>query len=227
VADARNYLDVLNGVKETAEVPASSVTTIAEAKAAYDTARANLDGTELVSPISGIITAIDLTVGGKAGASSVVTISDLNQPYLIDASLDETDWDKAKVGFTANVTFDLLPDDTYSGKIVQVDPKLDDSSGTFMVHILVQLDESVKKDLPIGSTASVDVTGGEALNVVLVPVPALQEVETGKYAVYLMNNGNPVEQEVEIGLQDILYAEVKSGLQQGDVVLADATTVNQ
>jgi hypothetical protein len=36
-----------------------------------------------------------------------------------------------------------------------------------------------------------------------------------------------VKQEVEIGLQDILYAEVKSGLKVGNVVLTDATTVNQ
>ena len=42
-----------------------------------------------------------------------------------------------------------------------------------------------------------------------------------------MKNGNPVEQQVEIGLQDILYAEVKSGLKKGDVVLSDATTVDQ
>jgi HlyD family secretion protein len=227
VADARDYLDILNGVKETNAVPASSVTTITEAKAAFDTAKANLDATDLIAPISGTITSIGLTAGDEAGTSSVITISDLTQPYLIDASLDETDWDKAKVGFEANVTFDLLPNDSYSGKIVQVYPMLDDSSGTSMVHILVQLDESVKKDLPVGSTASVDVTGGEALGAVLVPISALKEVESGKYVVYLMKSGTPVEQDVEIGLQDILYAEVKSGLNKGDVVLTDATAVNQ
>jgi len=227
LSDAQNYLDVLNSVKETAEVPASSVTSITEAKVAFDTAKANLDTTELIAPISGTITSIDLNAGDDAGTASVVTISDLNQPYVIDASLDETDWDKARTGFTANVTFDLLPDDTYAGKIIQVYPKLDDSSGTSMVHILVQLDETVSKDLPVGSTASVDVTGGEALGVVLVPISALKEVESGKYAVYLMKNGSPIEQQVEIGLQDILYAEVKSGLKKGDVVLSDATTVNQ
>ena len=177
LSDAQNYLDVLNSVKETAEVPASSVTSIAEAKVAFDTAKANLDATELIAPISGTITSISLNAGEDAGTASVVTISDLNQPYVIDASLDETDWDKARTGFTANVTFDLLPDDTYAGKIIQVYPKLDDLSGTSMVHILVQLDETVSKDLPIGSTASVDVTGGEALGVVLVPISALKEVE--------------------------------------------------
>jgi HlyD family secretion protein len=227
LSDAQNYLDVLNGVKQTTDVPTSSVTTLSNAKLAYETARADLDATELVAPISGTITSLDLLVGNESGTSSAVTITDLNQPYLVDASLDETDWDKARVGFTANVTFDLLPNDTYSGKIVQVYPKLDDSSGTNMVHILVQLDESVKKDLPVGSTASVDVTGGEALGAVLVPTSALKEVESGKYVVYLMKNGTPVEQEVEIGLQDILNAEVKSGLKKGDVVLTDVTTVNQ
>jgi multidrug efflux pump subunit AcrA (membrane-fusion protein) len=62
---------------------------------------------------------------------------------------------------------------------------------------------------------------------VLVPVSALKESEPGKYIVYLMQSGEPVEQEVEIGLQDLLYAEMKSGLQSGDVVLTDATTVDQ
>ena len=40
-----------------------------------------------------------------------------------------------------------------------------------------------------------------------------------------MQSGEPVEQEVEIGLQDLLYSEVKSGLETGDVVLTDATAI--
>jgi len=71
----------------------------------------------------------------------------------------------------------------------------------------------------------VDVKGGEALGVDLVPISALRENEDGTYIVYLIKNGTPVEQNVEIGLQDILYAEVKSGLQNGDVVVTNATTV--
>jgi HlyD family secretion protein len=227
LSDTQNYLDILNGIKKTADVPASSVTSYTEAKLAYDTAKANLDASELIAPTSGTITSIDLKAGDAAGTASTVTISDLGQPYLIDASLDETDWDKAKIGFKANVTFDLLPNDTYSGKITQVYPKLDDSSGTSMVHILVQLDEPVRKDLPVGSTASVDVTGGETLGAVIVPTSALKEGTSGKYVVYIMKKGKPVQQEVEIGLQEILYAEVKSGLKKGDVVLTDATAVNQ
>jgi HlyD family secretion protein len=227
LSDAQNYLDVLNGFQKADAVPSSSVTSITQAKLALDAAKADLDAAELIAPISGTITSINLNGGEDVGTSSVVTISNMDQPYVIDAALDETDWDKAKVGYTTAVTFDLLPDDDYSAKIVRVYPKLDDSSGTSMVHILVQLDEPISRDLPVGSTASVDVTGGEALDAVLVPVSALKEVGSGNYVVYLMKSGKPVEQEVQIGLQDILNAEVKSGLKKGDVVVTDAATLDQ
>ena len=223
--DAQNYLDILTGVKTTEGMPASSVTSLIEANLAFDAAKADLDATELVAPVSGTITSISLNVGEEVGTSSLVTISNLNQPYTLDVYLDETDWDKAKVGFDATVTFDLLPDDIYSATVTQVYPMLDDSSGTSMVHILVQLDQAISADLPAGSTASVDVVGGEALDAVLVPVSALKEAESGNYVVYIMKSGESVEQEVEIGIQDLLYAEVKSGLEKGDVVLTDASTV--
>jgi HlyD family secretion protein len=225
LSDAQNYLNVLQGNKTTEEVPASSLTYLTETKLAYDSAKAALDATELTAPINGTITAIDLNVGEESGTSAVLTISNTDQPYTIDAYLDETDWDKAKVGYSATVTFDLVPDNSYTGKITQVYPALDNSSGTSMVHITVRLDEKIDAGLPVGSTASVDVTGGEALDAVLVPSSALKEVGMGKYVVYLMQNGAPLEQEVEIGLQNILYAEVKSGLKKGDVVLTDATAI--
>jgi HlyD family secretion protein len=227
LSDAQNYLDVLLGNKTVDEVPASSVAAVTEAKNALDSARAELAATELVAPIGGIVTSLSVSAGEHIGTSAVITISNMDQPYRFDVSLDETDWDTAKVGYAATVTFDLLPEKNYTGTVTQVYPALDDSSDTSMIHILVQLDHSIPVDLPAGSTASVDVTGGEALGVVRVPISALKEVGSDKYIVYLMKNGKPVEQEVEIGIQDILYAEVKSGLKAGDVVLTDATTVNQ
>ena len=223
MSDAQNYLDVLTGAKTIDQVPASSVAQITEAQTAFDQAKANLDAAELTAPISGKITSISLNVGDNAGTSAVITISNTNEPYSIEVNLDETDWDKAVIGYDATVIFDMLPNRNYSGKVIQVYPALDSSSGTSLVKILVQLNTNINVDLPAGATASVDVAGGKALGVTLVPVSALKETEPGKYIVYLMKNGQPVEQEVEIGLQDFVNAEVKSGLKPGDIVLTYAT----
>lgn len=225
--DAQNYLDVLKGEKTTDGLPPSSITSITEAKIALDQVKANLDATELIAPISGTITSISLNPGDTEGSSAAITVSDMTQPYMVDAYLDETDWDKAKVGYAASVTFDLLPDTSYPGKIVQVYPGLDDSSGISLVHIRIRLNSNLNVKLPAGATVSVDVTGGEALGAILVPTSALKEVESGKYIVYLIKNGEPVEQEVEIGIQGILNAEVKSGLQRGDVVLTNASDMSK
>ena len=112
-------------------MPASSVTSITEAKLALDSAKADLDATELIAPISGTVTSINLNVGEDVGTSAVVTISNMDQPYTLDVYLDETDWDKAKVGYAATVTFDLLPDENYPAKVTQVYP----DAGRFIGHI--------------------------------------------------------------------------------------------
>ena len=225
VIDAQNYLDVLQGVQKIDQVPASSVTKIIEAQTAFNQAKANLDATELTAPINGVITSFSLNAGDNAGTSAVVTLSNTTQPYTVDVYLDETDWDKAKVGFDATITFDMLPNKTYPGKVIEVYPALDSSSGTSLVHILVQLTTNLNVDLPASATVSVDITGGKALGAILVPISALKEVQPGNDIVYLMKNGKPVEQAVEIGLEDIVNAEIKSGLKPGDVVLTNATDI--
>lgn len=221
--DAQHYLDVLNGTLPVDQVPASSITQINEAQTAFDQAKANLDATQLTAPIDGIITSITLNVGDTAGTSATVTISNTIQPYTLDVYLDETDWDKARVGFDASITFDMLPNKNYPGKVTEVFPALDRSSGTPLAHIRVQLNNNINVDLPAGATGSVDIIGGKTLGAVIVPISALKEVQPGKYVVYLMKNNQPVEQSVEIGLEDIVNAEVKSGLKLGDVVMTNAT----
>ena len=76
-------------------------------------------------------------------------------------------------------------------------------------------------------TAAVDVIGGRAENVVLVPVEALREISPGQYAVFVMENGAPVMRTVEVGLQDQISAEIKSGLNAGDVVTTGIVETGQ
>jgi multidrug efflux pump subunit AcrA (membrane-fusion protein) len=93
-------------------------------------------------------------------------------------------------------------------------------SNTTVVSSLVEL-ETFKTGwdhLPVGSAAGVDVIGGKAENAVLVPVEALREISDGEYAVFVMEDGEPRMRMVEVGLQDLIYAEIISGLKVGDVV---------
>lgn len=216
--EAQAYLDMLNGEALPENVPGSSLTSLVEAQTALQTAEENLNATQLISPIGGTVTDLTASVGDYVGTDSIITVADLNQPYTIDAYFDAEDWSKVQVGYETEVTFDILPDDIFSGTVTLVYPELDTSSNSSLVHAIVKLNETIDANLPSGIAASVDVIGGKAEDAVLVPVEALHEIDGGKYTVFVMENGSPRLRVVEIGLQDITYAEIKSGIKAGEIV---------
>jgi HlyD family secretion protein len=173
---------------------------------------------ELTSPLSGTVMAINAQVGEAVGASAIITLANLEQPML-EVYLDETDLDKISVGNPAEAIFDALPEQAFSGKVVAVDPSLANISGVQAIRILVQLDPlNLEKTLPVGLNASVDVIAGQAKNAVLVPVEALREISPGEYAVFVIENGEPVMRLVQVGLVDLTSAEILSGIEAGETI---------
>ena len=121
--------------------------------------------------------------------------------------------------YPVEIFFDAIPDNIYAGTIIQVDPVLTISNNISTIKGLVQMDESYSGvNLPIGSNAAVDVIAANAEQVVLVPVEALREITPGNYAVFIIENEVPVLRLIEVGIIDITYAEVISGLKAGDIV---------
>ena len=216
--EAQAYLDMLNGEALPENVPGSSLTSLVEAQTALQTAEENLNATQLVSPINGTVTDLTASVGDYVTASSIITVADLNQPYTIDAYFDAEDWSNVKVGYEAEIVFDILPDDIFTGKVTLVYPVLDTSSNSSLVHAIVRLNEVIDANLPSGTSAAVDVIGGKAEDAVLIPVEALHDIGDGEYTVFVMENGTPKLRVVEVGLQDITYAEIRSGIEVGEIV---------
>ncbi len=216
VNDAQNLYNALTGGPVPANASGSGLVALQQAKLDLQTAKTNVEATQLVAPFSGTVVAVDAQVGDSVDTSTVITIADMSQIYM-QTYVDQSDFSMFKVGNTASIVFDALPEQTFTGKVTQVDPALDTSSGSAVVSGLVQVDPSAA-NLLIGMTGTVNVIGAQARNVVIVPVAALHEYAPGKYEVYVMRNGKPMATPVEVGLEDPVNAEIKSGLQPGDVV---------
>ena len=219
ISEGLAYLDILNSGVIPDGAVGEKIATLYEAQLALENAQSALDDTKLTAPISGTVTSLDLSVGEQGGTSTVITISQLSQPYTLDIYLDEADWSMAQVGNKVNVSFDLIPDQTYPGMVTQVYPELSPSFETSLVHLIVQLDKSISQDLPAGTGVTVEVVGGEATGVLLVPIDAVHKGDDGKLYVTVVKNGQQTEREVTIGLKNDTYAEVKSGLQAGEIVV--------
>jgi HlyD family secretion protein len=176
--------------------------------------------TTITAPFDGTILSISNQVGDNVGTNKFITLADLSQPYL-EVLLDETDLDNVGIGYAVSITFDALPNQTFTGKVVAINPSLSNAFSVTAIQTTVKLDTSSfskPQNLPVGLSATVEVISAQAQDVLLVPVEALHELSTGKYAVFVMENGTPVLKTVEVGLMDYTYAEIKSGLNEGDVV---------
>jgi multidrug efflux pump subunit AcrA (membrane-fusion protein) len=217
VGEAQMYFDVLNGAEIPEGATGTNLVTYLQTKHAETAEYNGMPQNSLL--LLREVTALDISVGDLADGSSVITISNIDQPYSLDAYLDSEDWGQVKIGYEVEVTFDIIPDQVFSGIVTGVYPALDTaSSNSALVHITVRLNDAITYELPSGSAASVDVVGGRAENAVLVPIEALHEFGDGKYALFVIEDGKLRLRVVDVGLQDLTKAEIISGLNVGDIV---------
>lgn len=221
VQEAQWYLDALNGKDVPATATGSNLASLVTARLNMQSAKSALDQTQIYAPTDGTIMTVSAAVGDNVTSSAIITMGDLSTLY-VQTYMDETDYQTFQVGNSAEVVFNALPDQTFRGKVTEVDPALSTSNGTSVVSGLVQLAPTQTK-LLMGMTASVTVIAGQAQDAVLVPITALHQASDGSYTVMVERNGQFTSVPVQVGLKDLVNAQITSGLQAGDVVRTAST----
>ena len=150
---------------------------VAQGKAAVERARTNLGYTRITSPVNGVV--IDRKVdAGQTVAAGYQT------PTLFKVAEDltrmkiETKVDEADIGTVAegqNVTFrvDAFPDETFSGRVVQVRIAPNTSESVVTYTVIIHVDNPELKLKP-GMTANVSIETAKASNALRIPVAALR-----------------------------------------------------
>jgi HlyD family secretion protein len=213
-----------SGIDPDARAEAEAAVKAAETAAAD--AQEMLDGITLIAPIDGVVTSLSASQGKRVDTATFITLSDVSRP-TIQVSVDENDIDKFQVGKAALVTFDALPDQSFTGKVVQVNPQLTSSGQYNVAQGLIELDEGAAKmvqSLPLGLNVSVTIISQEVKDVLVVPAAALKESQAGEYTVMVQgSDGVFVPQVVEVGLKNEDAVEITAGLNEGDVVSTGIT----
>ena len=173
----------------------------------------------LTAPISGSVYSVaDLDAEEEdtetEAATDIVTLSpDVSMSVTI--SVDESDILSLALDQTADVTVSSIGDEILSGTVTEIDKT--DASGAYTA--VVTLDK-VEGMLP-GMTAGVDVRIEGVDDAILIPVEALHQTSSG-YFVYTAYDEESQEYggrvDVVPGLSNDSFVEIKSGLNEGDVV---------
>jgi RND family efflux transporter MFP subunit len=192
---------------------------IAQAQLDLESAQRGLDDTQLVAPVSGTVFAVEAQAGESVGTEAIITLANLEEPQ-VQFWVEEADLASVAPGNNVDIIFEALPDYSFPGEILSVDPMLVDVDGTPAVQSYASIDLAAHPiALLSGMNAEIEVVAGEARNAVLVPLQALRELTPGQYAVFVvLSNGELEMRLVEVGLKDFVNAEILSGLEPGEIV---------
>jgi HlyD family secretion protein len=219
VYQARENLQLLQSEPMTDTLTRAELA-VDQALLALEQARLDLEAAQLYAPFDGTVMDVAATVGEQVGTTTpILTLADMQAPRLC-FWVEESDLPSVTVGNPVNIVFEALPDDTFTGEVLRVDPVLVTVDGTSAVQAWASIDLSDQEvNLLAGMTAEVEVIAAEARDALLVPVAALRETSPGRYAVFVVTPDGELEMRaVVVGLRDPVNAEVLDGLELGDIV---------
>ena len=137
----------------------------------------------------------------------------------VTIGIDETDILALEEGQEAEIVVSSVGEDVYTGSVTEISKVADTSTGVTQYSAEVLLDKAPGM-LP-GMTADVDIKIKGNENALIIPVEALHQTSTGSFVYTTFDQetqqyGGRVD--VVPGMQNDTYAEILSGLQEGDTV---------
>jgi macrolide-specific efflux system membrane fusion protein len=189
-----------------------------------ESAELNLEKAEIVAPFDGTVADISITEGKEISATSLATpaISLVDTGEIrMRGFVDEIDIATIKVGQSANITLDALPDEEVDGEVAFISP-----IGTALVGV-VSYDTTITLKNPTaelrdGMTATAEVIIERRDNVLFIPNRALRGTWENPYVLVFVD-GQQEEREVTLGLTDGINTEILSGLEEGEQVVLPAS----
>jgi len=192
---------------------------------ALQQAKQQIMNTVIIAPSDGVITSVNLKIDAVLSAIDfasrpAVQLVDTNT-IEFDGLIDEIDIMNIQKGQHADITVDSVPGKVFPGTITFISPYASAASTTVVkFDVKIQLDKPAP-ELKGGMSATATIKTYSNAGAILLPVPAISYTSTEAPYVALVDNttGKAVYRPVTLGKQNFQYAEVLSGLQEGDRVM--------
>jgi HlyD family secretion protein len=179
---------------------------------------------QIEAPFNGTITRVDTKVGDQVNPGTpAFRVDDLSH-LLVDVGISEVDINRVSLGQEATLQFDGIPDQTYSGVVVEVDPVGSVNQGIVEFQVAIEItnpDEAVKPSM----TAAVNIVVNQLQDVLMIPNRAVR-VLNGDRVVYILANGQLTPVNITLGVSSDTMSEVtNTDLKVGDLVVLNPPQV--
>jgi HlyD family secretion protein len=203
-----------------------------QARAILEEAEKNLAKTRVYSPLTGIVTSLDIKVGETAISSTTnvpgSSLMTIGNPASIntEVNVDEADIANVEVGQEAEIVAIAYPNQPMKGLVRSIAVSAKQPEGSQSLSFVVKIGFTDTNDVVLrpgmSSRAEIFTNAGEPT--LALPIQAIQLTEdasTGfkEYHVFRADNGVARKVVLKVGISDDSYQEVTEGLKAGDQVV--------
>jgi membrane fusion protein, multidrug efflux system len=182
------------------------------AKALVAQQQAMLDKKTLRAPFTGHLGIRAVDIGQYLGAGTVIVTLQALDPIFLDFFVPQQAIAQVKIGEQVAVKVDAYKDQTFTGEISAINPKVDTSSRN--VQIRASLKNADRKLLP-GMYATVDIPTGAPQNLITLPQTAITYNPYGDTVYIVDNKGNGADGKPQLVARQSF---VTTGSTRGDQV---------
>jgi cobalt-zinc-cadmium efflux system membrane fusion protein len=218
-AGYRNAEVTLKRMKSLYAEGAVSLQSLDAAQMGFDVAKANFNAArsavELTTPITGIVTAVNVNAGDLANPGAVLATIARVEKMKIIFTMNESDIPAIEIGHKVVVSTDANPDARAEGRIVQLSKSADIRSRSFEVKALFP--NRPDRWFKPGMFGKVRLEISPAADALVVPTAAIQsDGETNR--VYVLRGGRSYLRLVDPGVSDGERTVILRGVAEGDTV---------
>jgi len=199
-----------------------------QAKASLEEAENRLSKTRVYSPITGVVTSLDIKVGEMAissttnvPGSSLMTIAN-PESMLTEVNVDEADIANLAVGQEAEVVAIAYPDLPMKAVVESIAVSAKQATGNQSLSFAVKLRFTDTKGVTLrpGMSCRAEIFTNTNEPTLAVPIQAIDveenlDLDEITYKVFVYDNGIARERLIQVGVADDEYQEVKEGLEEG------------
>lgn len=188
-------------------------------------AQANLDKTRLTAPFAGVVAEVtgelhEFVTPSPPGIPTPPAVDLIDDScFYMAAPIDEVDAPAVRVGQLARISLDAFGERGFEGKVRRIAPyvlELEKQART--VEVEVELDNGKQQgELLAGYSADVEIVTERRSAVLRLPTEAM--LENDRVYLFDAEAGTLLEREIETGLSNWNWTEVRKGLSAGDRVV--------
>lgn len=190
------------------------------AQTLYEVAKANFEAArstvEITSPLSGIVTAINVNLGDLANPQlPMATVANIGRMKAV-FNVGESDVPSFFVGQQAQIYSEMNPELIQTGKILQISKSASIQSRTFEMQAIFS--NTQDRWFKPGMFCRVNVNMKTRKDALVIPLSAIVK-ENNAEGIFVINDGKSYYKTITSGLSDGKNVEVISGLKAGDKIV--------